>query len=94
MKTAIKIRDLDACHAGDSRALYRMEPPHEGHEFVVVSALDHVAFGVRYHETYLFEGDSEGEIVSYTDLDGSMRGTTSHAEALKNAGYRISRVPS
>lgn len=94
MKTATLIKD-DLPNFNGHAALYRFDPPlqdtdWEGkpdgdpHEFVVVSAVCGWA-----HETYLFPADADGNITNWGELDGSTKNTTSHAEAIQNAGYAI-----
>ncbi len=64
--------------------LYQMTPPHEGHEYVIVSAVNqHVT------ETYLFAASPDGEVVEWCEMNGSLKGTTDHAEALAAAGYEV-----
>ena len=67
-------------------ALYRMEPPHEGNEFVVASAVNALYSGP---ETYLFPSDADGLVIGWNELEGSYRGGLSHAIALGRAGYSI-----
>ena len=67
-------------------ALYRMEPPLDGHGFVIASAASPTPAGP---ETYLFPADAEGDVVSWTKMDGSYRGGLSHAEAFAGVGYSI-----
>ncbi|MEN4917541.1 hypothetical protein ABE485_02630 [Achromobacter spanius] len=68
-------------------SLYRCDPPHAGHEFVVASTT--TAYGLM--ETYLFPADSDGQIKDWLEMDGSMKETTSHDDVWANAGYQISR---
>ena len=87
MNTATLIKAALPDYRGDA-ALYRLDPPLDGVSLVVVSAVnDPDWFGI--HETFIFPADAEGEIVDFAELHGSTRGTTSHAEALENAGYTI-----
>jgi hypothetical protein len=65
---------------------YRLEPPYEGYDFVVVSATVALYSGP---ETYIFGADSNGEILKWLELPGSYRGGLSHETALWNAGYAI-----
>ncbi len=51
---------------------------------VVVSAVTGWA-----HETYIFPADENGKVTAWGELPGSIKGTTSHEEALKEAGYAI-----
>ena len=67
-------------------ALYRMEPPLDGHDFVIASASILVPTGP---ETYLFPADAEGNVVSWLEMDGSYRGGLSHAKAFAGVGYSI-----
>ena len=53
--------------------------------YVIVSAVhDHLI-----HETYIFPADESGSVIDWGELDGSMRGTTSHRKALEGAGYKL-----
>lgn len=94
MSTATKIRDLNDWQ-GDA-ALYRTEPPLDGNEYVVVSAVDiakrhdiHDMPRVMQIETYIFAATDEGEVTDFAELSGSMKGTLDHAEALRDAGYEV-----
>ena len=66
--------------------IYRMEPPHEGHEFVVASAA-HVPFSGC--ETFLFPCDKDGSVLDWCELDGSERDIYDCEAAIRNAGYDI-----
>lgn len=100
MKTATLIKNLPTSASGATQALYLMTPPikEEGYSeddatlwnYVVVSAVR--AFDTGRNETYIFPANEKGDIVSWGELDGSMRGTRSHAEALANAGYTIAQL--
>lgn len=81
---AVLIRSLGG-FANDAR-LYRMEPPLEGHEYVVVSAADVMFTGP---ETYIFPASKDGRVIDWGEMDGSYRGGLSHEEALRGAGYEI-----
>ena len=76
---------------GDGR-VYRVEPPIESqgqeHDYVWVSAI-HDQYA---HETYILPCDADGEVIDGAwgaDLDGSYRGGTDHAEALRRGGYEV-----
>ena len=73
-------------------ALYRMEPPLNGHEFVIASAANLMTTGP---ETYLFSADADGEVLDWRKMDGSYRGGLSHAKAFADVGYSIeqSKLP-
>ena len=64
--------------------LYRVNPPLDGHEYVIVSATVVPWSGP---ETYIFAADVSGAVTSWDELDGSYRGGLSHTKALQNAGY-------
>ena len=73
--------------------LYRLDPPLKDYErgsenifyeYVVVSATVVIYTGA---ETYIFGADKEGNIVNWSDLPGSCRGTLNHEEVLRDAGY-------
>ena len=101
MKTATEIKRLET-HKGDAR-LYRLSEPHKdypswdsngeeegkAHDFVIVSAVVALQIEGPGPETYIFPADENGEIVSWGEMPGSLKGTLSHAEALENAGYTI-----
>jgi hypothetical protein len=65
-------------------------------EYVVVSAVT-LDFGGMMRgqsiynstETYIFPADETGEITDWGELDGSMKGTLKHSEALREAGYEV-----
>lgn len=86
-KTATLVRQLDDFN-GDA-ALYRMTPPHEGHEYVIASAV--VLTYEAGCETYLFASSESGEIADWLELDGSLKNTLSHDDALNAAGYEVVR---
>lgn len=84
MKTATFIRNVENFPAHQS--LYRLDPPHEGHEHVVVSSVVATLSGP---ETLIFPADANGKIQSFSELPGSCRGTLDHIEALNLAGYEV-----
>jgi len=65
-------------------ALYRCEPPHEGEEYVVVSAVDAPYSGP---ETYIFPANADGTTKDMAEMPGSFRGALDHYTALARAGY-------
>ena len=80
---AKKLKALTEDFSGDA-AVYEMDPPFEGHQFVVVS-------GVRNqyaHETMLFASDKDGKVTKWADLH-CVRNTQSHQEVLSGLGYTI-----
>ena len=84
--TATFIKDMTTRTA--TQKLYRMSPPHEGHEYVAVSCVQS-AFDTGLPETYLFPADSDGKITDWGELDGSLRGSLDHEEAIRSAGYVV-----
>ena len=53
--------------------------------YVIVSAVqDHLI-----NETFIFPADESGSVIDWGELDGSLRGTTSHRKALEGAGYKL-----
>lgn len=58
------------------------------HEYVVVSKAN-VPFSGP--ETYIFPADKFGEVVNWSELDGSMRGSYSHEDVLREAGYEVTK---
>lgn len=81
---AFFIRQLDGWRGVAN--LYRLEPAHEGHEHVVVSAVNAMFSGP---ETFIFGCDAEGKPTSMLELSGSFQGGRDHAKALDGAGYDI-----
>ena len=53
--------------------------------YVIVSAVhDHLI-----NETFIFPADESGSVIDWGELDGSLRGATSHQKALEGAGYKL-----
>lgn len=77
------VKRLDG--AGE-KALYLCEPGGPLPQYVVVSAVVATFSGP---ETYIFEANEAGSVVSWTELAGSFRGGLDHAAALRGAGYEI-----
>lgn len=87
MKTATRIRDVhQSPDRNASQAIYRLDPPLDGHSHVLVSAVTVALCGP---ETYIFGSDENGNIEDWEELNGSYRGGLDHAAALKNAGYEV-----
>ena len=90
MKTATFKKRLET-FTGDA-ALYELSEPlkpyaidenDSEYNYVVVSA----AITYSGPETYIFGADENGNIDSWLELPGSIRGVYSHKIALENAGY-------
>ena len=83
---------------GDGR-VYRVEPPIEQTDYngnvtatydhVWVSAVDNSIAGYQLIETYIFGSDADGEVLDWSELDGSFKGRCDHEEALRGAGYEV-----
>lgn len=92
MKTATATLLSDNLESWAGRAaLYRLDPPMSDyaghpHEYVIVSA---VVATVTGPETLIFPAFESGVAASMSDMDGSYRGSLSHAAALQRAGYSI-----
>lgn len=56
------------------------------HQHVVVSSVIAPYTGP---ETYIFPSNAAGDVISYSELDGSYRGGLDHKQALENAGYEV-----
>ena len=94
MNTAKELKKLEG-FTGDAR-LFQVSPPvsydydydteqnQKSTEYVVVSAADVVFSGP---ETYIFPANEQGEVVDWSELEGSYRGGLDHRQALENAGY-------
>jgi len=55
-------------------------------EYVVISAKD---LPVSGPETYIFESDLEGKITNFNEIQGSIKGTLNHDDAIANAGWEL-----
>lgn len=82
-KLADFIRTCDN-FTGDAR-LFEVNPPHSGHDFVIVSKVNN-GFA---HETYIFPSNAAGEVTDWGELNGSTQGEVTHKQALENAGYGV-----
>lgn len=99
-KTAVKVRELEGWNG--VAYLYELSEPvtwedydfdtGESHthktNYVVVSAV-YVASDTSRPETFIFPCDSEGEVLSFGELEGSFRGDVDHVRALNDAGYEV-----
>lgn len=97
MKKATPIKDITKDMPGMGRGagraiVYELSEPLSGQRTVLVSSLDR-AFDTLQSETYIFGYSLEkNKVTDWMELDGSQRGTTSHAVALADAGYEIEEV--
>ena len=86
-KTATLIKDLPLDDTLVIRKLWKFDPPVEDrYEFVVSSA---VVAAFTGPETFLFGSDEQGNVQSFTELDGSLRGSLDHEAAVAGTGYQV-----
>jgi hypothetical protein len=101
MKVATEIRKLEGFQ-GDARLFKLSEPvtydydyetkqDRKSTNYVVVSAVNAMFSGP---ETYIFPADEQGEIVNWSEMDGSYKGELDHARALRDAGYEVQMIHS
>lgn len=97
------IRDIETNHEDVSQKLFAVEPPLDGHSYVVVSAskvtqsalanlasgLSDPDLGISLIETYIFASNETGDIKSSTELTGSQKGTLDHNKVLNDLGYAV-----
>lgn len=87
--TAVLLEERPPNGAGAVWRLYKLDPPLDGHDRVVVSAVPR-AFDTGIPETYIFPAYSdEFNVASWGELEGSFRGEMNHNKALRNAGYEV-----
>lgn len=93
--TIKKVRDLPPNNPTQVQTLYHLSQPitygwdnESRTEFVVVSALS-AAFDTHKPETFIFPADEQGEIVDFSEMQGSQRGTTDHATVIAAAGWEM-----
>lgn len=79
---AVKVKDLDAPRG--TRVLWLVGHGEGDAHYVLTSAIP-AAFDTGQPETYVFACDAEGNVTSYTDLEGSFQGGIDHELAI--AGY-------
>lgn len=90
-KTATRHAEVSSMR-GDA-AVYKLTPPLDSHEFVVVSAVDldyggfGIGLGLRDSETMIFPSDGE-RVIDWGEL--AMVPLKSHSEALAELGYEVS----
>lgn len=87
--------------------LIKPESPYEGHEYFIASAtiltnsrdysfinlVDRMMRrGSSDRETYLFGADADGTIVSWSELEGSQKGTIDIVKVLTDAGFEVNEV--
>ena len=71
-------------------SLFKLEPAHEGHQFVKVSAARvFMPLGSNEVESFIFASDEQGEIKDWTELPGSAKGVFSTSSPLRSLGYKI-----
>lgn len=83
MKTATLIKRGVEGFSGRAN-LYQMNPPHEGHEYVIASAATGWVM-----ETYLFPSNESGDVIDWLELGGSQKNITDHDTVLADLGYTV-----
>ena len=84
MNTATKIKEIRGFRG--EAAVYRLDPPYRGEEYVVVSSI-HLPKSPWKEETMIFASTEAGEVPSYFDL--AVVKEYSHAAALASIGYEV-----
>lgn len=87
MNKAYRIRKMD--HFRGDAWLFRMDPPYEEHDYVIVSAIDLQLVRYGGSETYMFAATPQGGVKDWMQLPGSFEGGKDIPRALRNAGYEI-----
>lgn len=97
MRTATFVRQLDRESNDIDARLYRLSEPMKQYNwtedrgmrslYVVVSGSKLPE--LQQPETYIFLADEAGEIICWSECDGSFQGAIDHEQALRNAGYTI-----
>jgi hypothetical protein len=94
MNIAHKIKSLDNFRG--EAFLFRMEPPLESYDYVVVSAINpKIMEGMGQFkdlfqpETYIFGARPDGTVLAWEELPGSFQGAMDIPRALAQAGYEI-----
>lgn len=78
-KAAYKIKQLSS-----SKILWEVMPRIDGNKYVVTSVSNLTRLG---EETYMFAADEQGNIIDWSELEGSYRGEQDHHNCFKNIGY-------
>lgn len=93
-KIAVEVPFTDQYDRGIKK-LYRLSPPLTGedligetysHKYVIASGANAPYSGP---ETYVFPANEEGEIMGWSELEGSFRGDIDCDRAIENAGYTV-----
>jgi hypothetical protein len=87
MKIAHKIKKAENFRG--EAWLFRMDPPYEEHDYVIVSAIDLQLVRYGGSETYMFAATPQGGVKDWHELPGSFQGGKDIPRALRNAGYEI-----
>jgi hypothetical protein len=82
------IKNMELTQAKGDQRLYHLDPPLDGHEYVVSSA---IVVPYSGPETYVFPANSDGAITNWTELSCSARGELDPEAAIRRAGYEIER---
>lgn len=83
--TLVKNVEREVNSSNGPASLYRLDPPKGDVEHVFVST----ARVVGAWETYAFRADANGDVLSWSELYGSMKRYASHEEVLREMGYEL-----
>lgn len=84
MKTAILIKRVNG-FIGRAH-LFELRPPLAKNTYVVASSTVALFSGP---ETYLFSAKKSGEVKSWSELEGSQRGTLNYKDCFSSIGYEV-----
>ena len=85
MKKTAKLIKADLNDFTGNACLYKVNPPIEKNKYVIASSVIAPFSG---EETLLFPAFKNGEVKSWSELDGSQRGTMSHTLVFEEIGYK------
>ena len=63
------------------------DPPLQTTQYVIISSVVTLQFHGDGPETYIFPADKNGNIIDWCEMDGSLKGTMSHDDAIEAAGW-------
>jgi hypothetical protein len=94
MTTATKIRD--GLLRGDAVLWQLSKPVNYGYSWDDEEDRGATEYGITSRvangwavETYIFPANAEGEVIDWSEMDGSVRGPASHETVIANAGWTV-----
>lgn len=85
MKKIAKQLKISFSPAAAEQRLWKLDPPFNGNEFVITSAV----ITSSEPETLIFAADKSGKVTDWFELSGSIRGSLDHLTCISNLGYAI-----